>query len=68
MDLENVLAERNNTNIGAVVVDLDLDVSMEKLSRAQIFLTNSKDVQFLVGASDNLYPVGENVTFIGKAC
>lgn len=63
-----MVAERNNTNIGAVVVDLDLDVSMEKLSRAQIFLTNSKDVQFLVGASDHLYPVGENVTLIGKAC
>ncbi|XP_044736958.1 phosphoglycolate phosphatase 1A, chloroplastic-like [Chrysoperla carnea] len=63
-DLNKLLPELHNTDVGAVIVDLDVNINYAKLCRAQLLLSNS-NVLFLFGSADPKIPVAKNVSFMG---
>lgn len=58
------MPELHNTDVGAVIVDLDININYAKLCRAQLLLSNS-NVLFLFGSTDPKVPVAKNISYMG---
>lgn len=62
--LNRLLDKTVKRNVGAVIVDFDINVSYYKIQKAIIYLQN-KDVVFICGARDKLIPFGLSIPLLG---
>lgn len=54
-----------NPSIGAVILDVDLNLSFPKLYEAAMHLRRP-DVIFITGATDRNVPIGSDLVFMGN--
>ncbi|XP_019543725.3 chronophin-like [Aedes albopictus] len=57
--------DTSGPRVGAVVVDIDVNVSLAHLMKAKCYLDRNPDCMLLVGATDYVIPLGENMDVIG---
>lgn len=55
---------KDNEDIGAVIIDIDLNVNYIKLLKSMVYLQRS-DVLFITGGADTKVPMGFNIMLIG---
>lgn len=55
----------NGPRVGAVVIDIDVNISLAHLMKAKCYLERNSDCMLLVGATDYVIPLGENMDVIG---
>lgn len=55
----------HGSRVGAVVVDIDVNISLAHLMKAKCYLERNPDCMLLVGATDYVIPLGENMDVIG---
>ncbi|XP_062550326.1 uncharacterized protein LOC134215095 [Armigeres subalbatus] len=58
-------ASTNEPRVGAVVVDIDVNVSLTQLMKAKCYLDRNPDCLLLAGATDYIIPLGEKMDVIG---
>lgn len=57
-------ASIENIDVGAVIIDVDVNINWAQLQQAKTFLQNP-DVLFITGAGEMVTTVGKNTTMIG---
>ncbi|XP_060528299.1 uncharacterized protein LOC132703189 [Cylas formicarius] len=63
-EVKNV--EETEADIGAVIVDMDINFSLVKAERAVILLTTRNDILFLSGMSDHSIPFPNKINVLGS--